>query len=289
MRTNYQRLPFQLHATPDKVLLFSTRGVAELTDSKIISFIQALGEQPIGKIVCGAEMTKDLETLKLPVDEALRFLTRDVLVIREVPDRSWRWSAVRLITDFSVSVQPWIDDITALTGLPCDLHAAADRLPERVFLVVLLERYDQDVIKRAYEGLKGKDNSAILSCYFFDRTFLIDGLWISGAYLPCHFCHMERMRVRKHQLLGAGAYNWVYFDRLAQGSNWFHRSEIPLTEVDRFLALATLRNRVKYLIAPAETYRQPLDAAIGLQLDLDEGVYEPFQATLWELCDCIAA
>jgi McbB family protein len=282
-----QRQPYRTHRLArDRALVYTARGSAEVTSPALIDLLEELAGEAQG-LYAADDLRVRVEAKGLP-PAAIDFLKEELLVLQAVPSATWQFERVRLLAPDRAPNREMRADLEAALQLPVELAGADDPVAERQISVLVLERYDAAAIRALYRAARDRRNAVLVTAYVLDRFFMIDGVYVPGAFLPCHFCHVERQRTLARRGRLDRVNNWfAFFDHL-QSQGIGQAAGQPLSGLERALLYYTLGLRLRAVLAREGAVPFPLELLSYTQVSLEDGAVERDAVPLWDACACLA-
>lgn len=289
MTAKVQIQPFQLSSEiEDHVIVYSFRGVAEVTDVGMAGALRALSQSPPGTILDNTALTQLFDAVGIDAGRAREFLMQELCILRSVPDGYRRFQEIVIasrIPEVGSTLRP---EVERRTGITCRWSHDPPALASRSLVAVYQERYDPGWIRDVYASMRDADGCACITAYVAGRTFVIDGLHIPEAATPCHFCAAERRRA----IVGGGrherTYNWAYLQQFFADQKATASAEVDFSLLDRMFCFSAMRNAILRVTGPMLAAPTCNDLLETQQIDLDRLSVDRSWAALWPACECLS-
>jgi McbB family protein len=281
----YQLQPFQLRSlATGEALVYSIRGTSRVSHCAVIELLRRLSRFTRGQLLDRAWFLAHVANGDA-ADPILEYLAKELLVVRETPDASWRLRRIALSADDPEARSILLEELELATGIEC-VDAAEHRGGSGDEMVVV---FQQNYQPRSIEDLYRREDAfgtTILYGYVNGRSFIVDNPFVNGAYVACHFCSVGR----SGGMTPAGSNEErgpCSVGDIAGCDEASLLSEVQLTRLDRLAACHFLKLRIVELAGPRP---EPMycDAFMSqVRFDLDTGRRVENPCYLWEGCSCL--
>lgn len=279
--------PFKVHQIKDDhALVFSSRGVAEITNPALTEYLKAISGSE-NRWFHQDDIKSDLISREIKPEAALDFLSKDLLLFREIPEQVWEVHNVAVLSPDRVPTAEFLDELSAVTGAPARSATSEEILPSKSLIILHLEQYNPDYIRELFRRTVGLEQCSLLVSYVLDRTFFIDGAYFPGAYVPCHFCHIDRLRMIARHGYVDRQNNWFSFYNYLEDRQVSEVASFDLSPIDRAYTHFLLRTRLRDMVGRESLVPFTTDVLSYTQADLDTGEIERDMVPLWDCCTCL--
>lgn len=245
----YYVRPFALQSAPPGAVIFTAGGVHSLTGGPIQSVVTELADKQ-GGILDDPEVGEIVARRGVDQRAAIGFLKDDVGLLVSSP------SAAEVSGDVLV-----ISDLPQLGGMlaeclqlpnPCRVSVApghdwASITPSCI--VLAMGNYCEDRVRDAYAEYATRPGIALITAYMFRHLFVIDGPYIPGRGLPCHFCHRHHFGQGEGRRWSGTDGGWISAKQLLEQKGVGVPPDVPLTSALVGMVALALKHEIEPLLA----------------------------------------
>ena len=251
----YQR-PFSTAVLPNGTgILYSAGGAHVISEPRILRIMEQCF-QSTGAQIEATRLDENIRHHGLDPGDVRNFLTNEtkLLIYSGETAKPQRINNVHVVLTDEETPNIVAAEIANYTTVdiisPTDLESAPK---SRTMVVIVQERYDPEVIRRAYRANFHSRDVAISTAYFLHDMFVIDSIYIPSKGTPCHFCHLERWAEISSNRKYRSASSWYAFFRLTMDESWPISVSLPIRNLERNVAAFFLLKKVlPYLHCDAE-------------------------------------
>lgn len=282
---------FVCHKLPSgELVIQSQNGIAKVNHTKLISLIEYLDENRIGKI-----SHDDVEQYMSDyTDNAIGFLKKYGIIGVYRDSMNFNVKRIQLVSNDAKFEK---NSIYLFEQLKQDSEIEVinnKKLEYEIYnqdlIVVFLNPYDKEMAEKIYNLVKVNSRCLLLMTYVYNSNLYIDNLYSPKWKNPCHYCHMglieSQLRVSNN---GSLSYQSL-IDILYHEDKSFS-VESSMTTVELFNFITLIINRLDNLVFRSNghtlSYHESLEEINDvIMYDAKNKKVHTDTSIHWELCNC---
>lgn len=283
----YRIQPFRLTVLEPDFAYVYTQYLSCKTKSKhFIQFLETLSKNDI-RHVDAAQLETMVFSHKLSYGEVFDFLHDKLKIIQVIHKEPFLELAVHSDSDLvSNTMKGCFEKHHALRCLSFNDDASFSR--NDVLHAIFITDYDNKKIGLAYEKANQTD-SYFITAYLIHKYALIDNVYIPSKGLPCHFCFLERMKLRVKNnvtVRDMSSSTWMHFYEDIIHENEDFVPHLPITDIQLNFVLFHYVNKINALLGTPVELVYFDDLQKNSVIDFLSGqIFNEF-VSKWPCCRC---